>query len=141
MWRQILHRMGARVHPALERTVIKDKQCHGIATCADLRPGALIALIPPWACASPNVALQSPWGRLLESAVPGDIVGRKCNRQISLPQGSAITTAFLALAMSDTQNPLQAYLAAVDLEHASDDELMERLTPEQSERSCASSAA
>lgn len=114
MWRQHLARMGAAVHPHLDRTMIASKGCYGIVSQDRFTEGSLLAVVPFWCCISPHVALTSPWGEVLD---------RICNSvstldgavRVEYSRESLLTLSLLALAMH-SESPVKGYLNFIEAE-------------------------
>lgn len=122
--------MGAFLNPSVRCTFVESKGCNGMVTTNDIAPGEWIAVIPFWACASPTVALSSPWGPALAKACSVQIESAADGAHLELSRESCLTTAFAALAMQNG-SPVRDYLRSIAPDCQTDEQLRASLSDEE----------
>ncbi|KPI83392.1 hypothetical protein ABL78_7576 [Leptomonas seymouri] len=116
MWRQICARLNIMTAPSVERQIIESKGCLGlVCKAADvIEKGEVLAVVPYLACTSPIMALASPWGPQLGSALSSYAL-EEGGVRVDYSKEGALTTAFTALAMQP-RSPLEHYLRHIELD-------------------------
>ncbi|KAG8344287.1 hypothetical protein TRVL_04889 [Trypanosoma vivax] len=132
MWRHLLQRMEAVVHPRLERQLVAGKSIHGIfcdSQCSGVDEGDVLCCIPFVHCAAPNLVAASPWGKQLLNALSSySASGNGVRVEYSVE--SALTTAFCALLIHHSSSHLGNYLRWITIEEVDSATLRRQLGEE-----------